>query len=154
MSSIAEWVRTLIVVVLLGNLVEFLLPKSDMKRYAGLVVGLVILAVMLAPVSRWVSALEHAGTPLALASWTNTGSGFRQVTINEELHQAEAIVLTYRGVRQCQITEIGPGRFRATIAVVGSVSPSTLQQYVADAIQVTTGAPASVEVIRSQVPAS
>lgn len=97
MSSIAEWVRTLIVVVLLGNLVEFLLPKSDMKRYAGLVVGLVILAVMLAPVSRWVSALEHAGTPLALESWTNTGPGFRQVTINEELHQAEAIVLTYPG---------------------------------------------------------
>ncbi|MCR1352975.1 stage III sporulation protein AF, partial [Acidithiobacillus ferrooxidans] len=49
-ALIGHWVRSLIIIVLLGNLADFVLPKGDLKKYAGLVVGLVLLLAMVSPV--------------------------------------------------------------------------------------------------------
>jgi stage III sporulation protein AF len=145
-----QWVRTLLVVVLLGNLADFLIPKSDLKRYVGLVVGLVILAVMVEPLWSWMHALK---SPEALANtpWTNTPTGFQQVTLQEELRQAQAIVLTYPGVKSCRIEMVAPNHFVARVTLFSSEkSTATLIRYVASAIQVTTGHSARVHVVISQ----
>lgn len=137
-GEIGAWVKSIIIIVLLGNLAEFLLPKGDLKRYAGLVVGLILLLNLVNPV--W-ALLEHVRTLSFGASTLATASsdGLAQEIWGEELHQAEAMVLTYPGVRACRVAAgAGPGEVRVAITVSGTVNRAALQAYAQDSVRVTT----------------
>lgn len=136
MAAIGEWVRVLIVVVLLGNLVEFVLPKGDIKRYGGLVVGLVILAVLVNPLWAWLHQVPR-GMTLQSVSWTNTPIGFQEVVQSEELHQAEAIVLSMPQITGCRLTMGGDGVVDATVQAEGGMARGTALHYVRAALHVT-----------------
>lgn len=50
MSWLGDWLREIILVVLLASFVELLLPSKSMERYARLVLSLLILLTMLSPI--------------------------------------------------------------------------------------------------------
>ncbi len=136
MASIGDWVRVLIVVALLGNLVEFVLPKGDIKRYGGLVVGLVILAVIVNPLWTWLHQV-HREMTLEPVSWTNTSSGFQEVVQSEELHQAEAIVLSMPKITGCRLTMGADGLVDASVQAQAGLGRATVLHYVRAALHVT-----------------
>lgn len=138
MAGLGQWIKILIVVVLLGNLVEFALPKGDLKRYGGLVVGLVILAAVVSPVWGW---LRDVGQQVALPSqgWTNSPAGFAAVVETEELHQAEAIVLSMPGVSACRLTTLANGSVAAQVTAQPQVPSERLKHYVGAALRATMG---------------
>lgn len=138
MAAIGDWVKVLIVVVLLGNLVDFILPKGDLKRYGGLVVGLVILATIVRPLWGWMHQL-NGQVAVPPASWTNTPSGFNQVVEVEEMHQAEAIVLSMPGVQACRLTAEPGGVVDARVVTASGVSAMRVRHYVKAALEVTLG---------------
>ncbi len=146
MASIGDWIKVLIVVVLLGNFVDYLLPKGDMKRYGGLVVGLVILAVMINPLWGWMRHVRHVAIGAPNAGWTNTAQGFSTVVESEELHQAEAIVLSMPHILSCQLTSNSGGAVTAVVRTSNrKVSLNTVRQYVKAALEVTMGKAPEIE---------
>ena len=138
MASIGDWIRVLIVVALLGNLVEFVLPKGDIKRYGGLVVGLVILVVIVNPLWTWLHQV-HREMTLQPLSWTNTPSGFQAVVQTEELHQAEAIVLSMPKITACRLTMGADDVVDAAVRGRNGVTEDTVLHYVRAALHVTMG---------------
>jgi len=50
MAAVTEWVRTLVVLVVLASLLELLLPMGSMKRFVRLTMGLLILLGVARPV--------------------------------------------------------------------------------------------------------
>lgn len=65
MTWLGEWLRELILVVLMAAFVEMLLPSKSMERYARLVLSLLVLLTLLSPI---VSLLKgDAGAELSLA---------------------------------------------------------------------------------------
>lgn len=136
MMSLGNWLRVLIVVVLLGNLVEFVLPRGDLKRYGGLVVGLVVLATMVSPLWGWMHALGTRVNTVP-TSWTNTASGFTNVVEQEEVHQAESIVMSMPHVTDCRITLSSVHHVIARVTVSQPVGHGTVRKYLAAALQVT-----------------
>ncbi|MCY0877713.1 MAG: stage III sporulation protein AF [Firmicutes bacterium] len=151
MSTFGDWLKVLIVVVMLGNLVDFALPKGDLKRYGGFVVGLTILAVMMLPLWRWLHSLDAAFRPPAVTVYTNTASGFETVIQSEELHQAAAIVMSMPHVIRCQLTSADNGMVAAVVTTSGAVSRSQLKKYIQAALTVTMGRspPLTIVVISS-----
>jgi stage III sporulation protein AF len=138
MTHIAEWLKVLIVVVVLGNLIDFILPQGDLKRYGGLVVGLVVLAMIVSPLWTWMHQLGSQ-VPLPPTNWTNSPSGFDQVVQTEELHQAETIVLSMPGVQHCQLTRSPNGTVWAQITLARNVTEVRASHYVHDALAVAMG---------------
>ncbi|MCL5116980.1 MAG: stage III sporulation protein AF [Firmicutes bacterium] len=150
MAAIGDWLKVLIVVVLLGNLVDFILPKGDLKRYGGLVVGLVILATIITPLWGWMRQVHSVAT-LRPSEWTNSSSGFRTVVASEELHQAEAIVLSMPHIQSCHLT-LGADGVVTGVVRTGStpVSEKTVRHYVDAALQVTMGGTPTVRLTVEQ----
>lgn len=138
-DHIGQWLKVLIVVVILGNLVDFALPKGSLKRYGGLVVGLVILAVIVSPLWSWMHQIGHLSLAAPAEGWTNSPSGFNQVVKTEELHQAEAIVLSMPGVTQCQLTAATDGAVYARIRAQPRVTAAQARHFVSAALKVTMG---------------
>lgn len=152
MLAIGDWVKVLIVVVLLGNLVEFILPKGDMKRYGGLVVGLVILATIITPLWGFLHQVHSAGVFSTNEGWTNTSSGYSQVVSLEELHQAEAIVLSMPHIETCQLTLADNGSVHALVqTTASSVSRQDVSRYVTAALGVTMGTAPKIQLSVHQV---
>jgi len=50
MNMIVEWVMQIIVFILLGTLVELLLPNNVMKKYVNIVIGLLLLFILAKPI--------------------------------------------------------------------------------------------------------
>ncbi len=148
-AVIGTWVKALIVIVLLGNLAEFVLPKGDLRRYTGLVVGLILLLAMVSPV--W--NILHGAHPSLIQQQllgAPSSQGLGEVIRQEEWNQAQAMVLTYPGVTRCAIKESG-GRLAVTVEVTGTVKHKELQHYIAGALQVALGGngsiPANIEIV-------
>lgn len=141
---IGQWIRSLVVIVLLGNLAEFLLPRSDLKRYAGLVIGLVVLAAMISPLT----TIWH-GLQVPSVTWASTvPSGAWQTSVDqEELHQARTMILSLPGVTACTISSQTKGPIVVTVNATPQQSRSTLIHFVRDALRVTTASQRSVQVV-------
>ncbi len=138
MGDLGTWLKTLVVVVLLGNFVDFILPKGDLKRYGGLIVGLVILAAVVSPLWSWLHQLGK-NVSLPASTWTNSPAGFNQVVTMEELRQAQAIVLSMPGIKACRLT-LGPGEVvTAEVVDTGSLKPTRVNHYLKAALTVTMG---------------
>lgn len=50
MNVISEWVMQVIVFILLGTIVELLIPNNSMKKYVNIVIGLLLLLVLVKPI--------------------------------------------------------------------------------------------------------
>lgn len=50
MSLITEWVMQVIVFILLGTIVELLIPNNTMKKYVNIVIGLLLLLILTKPI--------------------------------------------------------------------------------------------------------
>lgn len=139
LGFIGPWVKSLIIIVLLGNLAELVLPKGDMKRYAGLVVGLVLLLTMISPV--W--SLMQGMRQTAMGAWNTNGStqgaSFQRLVAREELNQAQAMILAYHGVSACHLSQGAGGPLMVDVTVDRAVSQSALTKYISGALQITSG---------------
>lgn len=49
-NIIIQWITQIIIFILLANIIELLLPKTAMKKYLKLVIGLILLLIFLKPV--------------------------------------------------------------------------------------------------------
>lgn len=141
---IGHWIRSLVVIVLLGNLAEFLLPRGDLKRYAGLVIGLVLLAAMISPLT----TIWH-GLQVPSVTWATTvSSGAWQTSVNqEELSQARSMILSLPGVTACHIDSLAKGPIVVTVMATSQQTSSTLIHFVRDAVRVTTASQRPVQVV-------
>ncbi len=137
-AMVGGWVRTLIVIVLVGNLVDIVMPKGDLRRYAGLVVGLVILAVMIRPLSNAVSYVNR-DHPVSAFSWVSRGPSLTGAIASEERHQAEAMVETVPGVRACIIRSLSSSNVGVLVNVAPRTSLKLVRTMAKQAVSLTMG---------------
>lgn len=135
-ALVGGWVKGIIVIVLIGNLAETLLPKGDLRRYAGLVIGLILLALMVGPMARLVSSLN--GARAAPFAWVDQGPSLTGEILAEETSQAEAMVETLSGVQRCRIA-LADGVATVTVEAGAGVAPATVHAVARQAIAVTLG---------------
>src|SRR5690625_3378814 len=50
MNFITEWIMQIIVFILLGTIVELILPNNSMKKYVNIVIGLLLLLILAKPI--------------------------------------------------------------------------------------------------------
>ena len=50
MNIVTEWVMQIIVFILLGTIVELILPNNSMKKYVNIVIGLLLLLILAKPI--------------------------------------------------------------------------------------------------------
>lgn len=56
MSYLIEWVTNIILFILLATVIDMLLPNSNMQKYTKLVIGLLLIAIVLTPIFKLMSA--------------------------------------------------------------------------------------------------
>ena len=105
--GVAEWVRTLIVLALLATLMEWLLPVGDLKRYATLVAGLIILLALIGPVWGLVRGLARASA----SRWLGAGSPSHlgQLVRRQERQEVAAVIESLPGVAGVAVTRHAAG---------------------------------------------
>lgn len=141
--AIFGWVKTLIALALVGNVVDWILPDGGVRRYAGLVVGLVLLGAMVGPV--WSlfsgirkSAVEYPGslrTPAMAAA------------LNREEEADVAMVLeSLAGVDRAEVSQ-RHGRVTVSLTVVPG-APTSIRTAAVDTVEEVMGAgKGSVQVV-------
>lgn len=92
MDAVFGWVRGIAVVVLMMTFIEMVLPRSDLKKYVDVIVGLAVIGAVLTPLlglgvgigvglelavatGRGWSASEHLSRPPAASQASTGGSG-------------------------------------------------------------------------------
>lgn len=76
MSWLGDWLREIILVVLLASFVELLLPSKSMERYARLVLSLLILLTMLSPIVSFLKGDAISELSIAMKRQENEGGLF------------------------------------------------------------------------------
>ncbi|XJZ26181.1 stage III sporulation protein AF [Bacillota bacterium Lsc_1132] len=56
MSFVIEWVTNIILFILLATVIDMLLPNSSMQKYVKIVVGLLLIAIILTPILKFISS--------------------------------------------------------------------------------------------------
>ncbi len=74
MTWLGDWLRELILVVLLAAFVEMLLPSKSMERYARLVLSLLVLLTMLSPIVSMLKGDATGALSLAMDQQEQDGS--------------------------------------------------------------------------------
>ena len=142
-AMVGGWVKTLIVIVLLGNLVDIVLPKGDLRRYAGLMVGLILLLIMIRPLIgfwRW----ANGSRDMTALNWINRGPALGAAIASEEIRQAEAMVQTVPGVQSCTIHSLGANRYLIAVGAEAVTSAKLIHAAAHEAVSVTLGADARI----------
>jgi len=137
-AMVGGWVRTLIVIVLIGNLVDIVLPKGDLRRYAGLIVGLILLAVMIRPLVGIVGWMNQSGRSQAF-NWVADGPSLNGAIADEERHQTEAMVETITGVVDCQVQVLSSTDVGMVVRIKGKVSRPVVKAMATQAVSVIMG---------------
>lgn len=125
MAELKEWVRGLVMLVLLGSCLELLIPTNDMKKYVRMTMGLVVVLAVVSPIAAFL------GRPLALQTMVlgePTGPGLP--TLNQIMGQAREFRERNQGLalqeararladeaRQGALAVAGVSRARAEIAL-------------------------------------
>ncbi|MCL6563542.1 MAG: stage III sporulation protein AF [Firmicutes bacterium] len=137
-SWVGEWLRGLLVVVLLGNLAEWLLPRSDLRRYAGLVVGLFMLWVMVEPLVAGWQKLEQLKVNPLLPALNPSALSTDTLVAREQTQEVEAFMKTLPGVSACSVTRSG-SRFRVAVTLSKPLPSNQLTEFAQLAVAVATG---------------
>ncbi len=103
--GVAEWVRTLIVLALLATVMDWLLPQGDLKRYATLVAGLIILVALIGPVWGLVQNVGRVGSSRWLAS--PSPGHLHQLVTRQERQDVAAVVEALPGVESVAVEQTG-----------------------------------------------
>lgn len=101
-----EFVRNLLVIVVLATFLQLILPPGSMRRYANLALGLVVVLTLLGPIlaltrTSW-DMNQLLGQAQAQTAWT-------ELQYKSELLQGQndaSLLQTYRGLLGTQISEI------------------------------------------------
>jgi stage III sporulation protein AF len=122
MDWLKEWVRSLVVLVILAATLEMALPMGEMKRYVKLTMGLVIMFAMLSPIAtllrhplpiQWQLFEPQGG---ALPSMSQVMTAAKEFSAKQEvLAKAGAEEQLAAGVRQAVL--LLPGVRDAVVAV-------------------------------------
>lgn len=164
MNALGEWLKQLVLIVLLAAFADLLLPTKAMQKYVRMVMGLAIIAAMLQPIMPllqrdWADQAAHlaANEVFSNTAGANTdGTGFSgsNATVGpfkQELTQqtdntadkllarqlTEEITTTYRvSVKAMKVTGLGAGQQQ--LRVVVELSPATHQQQAAIAHHLAT----------------
>jgi stage III sporulation protein AF len=90
MQFLINWVRKIILIILLAHFIEMLLPDNDLKKYVEVVIGFFLILVLLTPIlrlsGRRISQLEFNLTPSAQPSFAQivqTGKNLRRQQMEE-----------------------------------------------------------------------
>lgn len=113
--GVSEWVRTLIVLALVATIMDWLLPAGDLKRYATLVAGLIILVALIGPVWGLVKGLSH-GTAGGWLSAPRPGH-LQSLVRRQERQEVEAVVDALPGVSDVLVSQSGSV---VTVTVAGT----------------------------------
>jgi hypothetical protein len=112
--GVSEWVRTLIALALVATLMDWLLPAGDLKRYATLVAGLIILVALIGPVWGLVQGIAR-GTAGGWLSPPRPGH-LEGLVRRQERQEVEAVVDALPGVSDVLVTQSGSV---VTVSVAG-----------------------------------
>lgn len=80
---ISEWLRKLIILILIAALVDLLLPDTNMQRYARLTIGLLIILTMLSPILA-IFSMDNLGQVISrnglfMREGTSSGTDFSEI---------------------------------------------------------------------------
>ncbi|MCL8207607.1 MAG: stage III sporulation protein AF [Actinomycetia bacterium] len=114
MAHVLAWVRTLVGLVALGNVLEWLLPSGSLRRYADLAMGLVILLAVLSPLVSW---LRPALTAPDVARWFAPGSpaAFAATLARQQRDEVAAMLEALPGVRAVEVDRGPPVAVRLQV---------------------------------------
>lgn len=125
MSELKEWVRGLVMLVLLGTCLELFIPANDMKKYIRMTMGLVVVLAVVAPMAAFLGrpvvvdtmALgEPGGASLpSLNQIMNQAREFRER--NQGLALQEARSQLAELARRAALAVPGVGEARAEVAL-------------------------------------
>jgi len=140
-AAVFGWVKTLIALALVGNVLDWILPEGGIRRYAGLVVGLVLLGAMVGPAWSLFSGVRRT----AVGALGSQGTPAIRAALKREQDADVAIVLeSLPGVIKASVDQSGhlvtvrltvardaPGSIRAaalnTVGEVMGVGPRSVR---------------------------
>ncbi len=100
MAALSDWIRTLILVVLLASFLEMVLPGGEVRKFVRLVVGLLVVLAVVDPLVRWLPTggawllrptAPRSETTAEIDRWLAQGQALTQ-------RGAEAVMSRYRQV--------------------------------------------------------
>lgn len=92
MTFLGEWLKEIIVIVLIAVFIDLLLPNRAMERYVKFVVSLLILLTLISPVMRLFSSDAKREIETAFAnSWNQVDEGDRGASTEVILRQGELL---------------------------------------------------------------
>ncbi|MHB1629820.1 MAG: stage III sporulation protein AF [Bacilli bacterium] len=160
-GALSEWLRHLVVVILLAVFLDLALPSNAMQKYVRTVLGLVVMLTMLDPLRVLVAThfnLEAAAARLSgpvfqsaqfigggAASGAGTRGAFQTdlaATLRQEILQLQGVNVQNVLVTTSQGTDGAP-LVTAVTVVIGAVKPATaaaVQAQVAESLGLAPGA--------------
>lgn len=114
MAHVLGWVRTLVALVALGNVLEWMLPGGSLRRYAELAMGLVILLAVLSPLVSWFRPVLSAPD---VARWFGPGSpaAFSATLARQQQDEVAALLESLPGVRAVAVDRGPPVTVRLVV---------------------------------------
>ena len=55
MSFLSSWISNIIIFILLATVIDMLLPSSSLQKYTKMVIGLLLIAIIITPILKFVS---------------------------------------------------------------------------------------------------
>ena len=137
-AAIAGWVRTLLALAVVGNVVHWVLPQGGLRRYAGLVVGLILLGAMVGPVWSLFTGIRRTAFV-----YPGTRGGSRMIASLTREQDADVAMVLQRlpGVQHAQVNRSG-SVVTVTLSVGTRPAPS-LRQAAVDTVEELTGTAAT-----------
>jgi|BEDMetMinimDraft_2_1075160.scaffolds.fasta_scaffold11137_2 stage III sporulation protein AF len=114
-GHVLAWVRTLVALVALANVLEWMLPGGSPKRYAELAMGLVVLLAVLSPLMSW---FRPTLAPSDVARWFAPGSpaAFEATLARQQGDEVAALLESLPGVRTAEVDRGPPVTVRLVVA--------------------------------------
>lgn len=84
MSFLAGWVSNIIVFVLLATVIDMLLPNSALQKYAKMVIGLLLIAIIITPILGLFNKDFDEILSAATSEFEDQKKRFRKFDRNEE----------------------------------------------------------------------
>lgn len=109
---LTDWLRKLILLVLLAAIVDLILPNTNMQRYARMVIGLLIILTMLTPILS-IFNLDRLGQTISLNSIMLQSNK----DVKEDFSDIEKKANQLRKIRQEEIIEQFASNFQREIAL-------------------------------------
>lgn len=104
-SAITDWIRSIIIYMLLVSVLLHLLPDESYRKYVRLAVGLLLLLIVIEPVSRLISdgsAVDFLTEELPDGNWPKQEELFRQ---EAEAAQEQALCEAYEAQLRESVTQ-------------------------------------------------